>query len=108
MSFNNIGRDYKEENKSRNNSIVPLIFLLLFTGILISAFVVNTKKVDEIGKHIFISKNSIGCGRYRFNGDYYWKCPKDLEINQIEYYESEMVGRVRHTKIYQEPVIGVK
>lgn len=48
-----------------------------------------------------IETNSIGCTKYRYKEDTYWKCPKGSGISMIE--ESVVSGKM--TKQVQVPVV---
>ena len=83
-------------------------FLGVHYGIWITLIIINVFNVilymqykevekERMNKEIFIESNSVGCSRWQYNGNRYWKCP-DKSIISVE-----VNGYKGYTK--QEPVV---
>lgn len=35
-------------------------------------------------KYVLVGSNELGCKHYTFNSDHIWKCPKGLDISEVE------------------------
>lgn len=78
-----------------------LIIVFAIAMIALAIAVNNYSAQDDSKKPVALETNSIGCTKYRYKGDNYWKCPKGSGINQIE--ESVVSGKM--TKQVQVPVV---
>ena len=71
------------------SSAALVVFLLFF----ITIVVIATNRVDEVNKDklILIGSNSLGCNKYRYNSDVFWRCPPELSINnsRIKHFEEQ-------------------
>ena len=57
-----------------------LIIVFAITMIALAIAVNNYSAQDDSKKPIALETNSIGCTKYRYKGDNYWKCPKGSGI----------------------------
>ena len=81
------------------------VFLFMFVLFGVSCSQYNTLKNErEKDKFILIEKNSLGCGKYKYNDSIVWKCPKELGISSIE--SRYCTGGKHNTcRTEQEPVL---
>lgn len=89
-------------------SAALVVFLLFF----ITIVVIATSRVDEVNKDklILIGSNSLGCNKYRYNLDVFWRCPPELSINKLsinnfEEQRCQSSGRVQSCTTEVLPVI---
>lgn len=54
------------------------------------------KRPDDSKSPVIVDTNSIGCNKYSFKGDEYWKCPKQLDIDYVE--EHHNTGKTTSTR----------
>lgn len=94
----------------KSENIFLIVMTLFMAALLIGLLwflVVADKRSDKNrykdGNAVLITTNSIGCAKYRYKNDEFWKCPKTLNIQQIE--ERTRVSR-RHITIKQAPVVS--
>lgn len=88
-----------------------LIFLVILFciawGLILCILSSYAKKQSELEKDkiIFMEKNSIGCSKYKLNGDIFWRCPKNIEASSIESRYCSGSGIHRNCRTEQEPVL---
>lgn len=82
-----------------------LIFVISFLPVIA---ILTTYSVpespDDSKSPVIIETNTIGCNKYSFKGDRYWKCPKQLDIDYIE--EHRIVGKT--TSTHHVPVVDME
>ena len=86
--------------KFQNSSDISTnICVALLLGVILFVLYLTIEKRDyPENQHRKVETNSIGCERWKYNNDYYWKCPKELGLSSIE----NRVGK--KTKL--EPVVS--
>lgn len=79
--------------------------LCIFVVFGVSCHQYNSMKNErEKDKFILIEKNSLGCGKYKYNDSIVWKCPKELGLSSIE--SRYCTGGKHNTcRTEQEPVL---
>ena len=91
-------------SKNENDAVVfgiVLVFLFVLFMLVLAVAANNYSVTDYSKAPVAIGTNSIGCTKYRYKEDAYWKCPKGTGINSIE--ETRNTGKsVSH---YTTPVI---
>lgn len=90
-----------------NKLVIICIALCTLIFCLLCAISARNEKIAKENKDkvIFIENNSIGCSKYSLNGDIFWKCPKQIDIQQIESRYCSGYGIHRNCRTEQEPVI---
>lgn len=74
--------------------VMSAISALTIIGILTTCSV--PKRPDDSKSPVIVDTNSIGCNKYSFKGNEYWKCPKQLDIDYVE--EHHNTGKTTSTR----------
>lgn len=92
------------QNKNGSDDVAFGLFLIFLFALfmVVLAIAVNNYSSPKYDKApVAVKTNSIGCTKYRYKEDAYWKCPKGTGINSIE--ETRNTGKsVSH---YTTPVV---
>lgn len=79
-------------------AIIWIILVSLMLGYIFHKESEQRNYIRNMTEPKLIQTNDLGCSLYQFKSDFYWTCPKELNINSIEQVSSK-------TKVLQ-PVIN--
>lgn len=73
-----------------------IIAVVLFSVIICIMVIGSGQIPNDNHNPVVVGTNSIGCKKYSYKGDQYWKCPKKLDIDYIE--ERHSNGKTTSTR----------
>lgn len=109
--YKNIERKerYKDDKKDYSWIIIVTLAIgcIFFLFMIMAAASISSenRSAREKDKFVKIETNSLGCTKYRYNGDIVWSCPDNIKINQIET-EVCTGSRPRTCKTHYDPVVS--
>ncbi len=85
------------------------IFTAFFFAIGLMAYgaeKMNTEKNNEVYKNgeVFLYKNEVGCSKFKYYESIYYRCPKEMNINNFEEDYSYSCGKSTCKKTVSIPV----
>lgn len=87
---------------TKTEILALIVFTICFNYLIYLVTISNDREQERnTNRHMFIEKNSLGCSRFKYNESYYWKCPKDIDVDQIEHRYGKYDRKVSY-----EPVIN--
>jgi hypothetical protein len=87
-------------------TIISIAIVMFYSLLAFLSSTTSAKQERNKDRLIQIETNSIGCIKYSYNGDVFWKCPVNSGISSIEENHCQLSGRTQVCKTDQIPAVN--